>query len=402
MKVKTSAITISILWLLAVLLSFVINYLGMVNQHNELAFSTARSIFQQIVITRKWNTLHGGIYSYVTTSNQPNPYLDVPDRDLKTESGRMLTKINPAYMTRQISEIAKDSSGVQFRITSLKPIRPQNQPTQLETHYLHQFEKGFPEGGEFLQENDKTTFFYMAPLHTEKPCLQCHASQGYKEGDIRGGISVTLPYDHPSPLLLIVFSHAGIGLVGIFGITLVTRKLDYSYTVIKQQAVIDALTNIPNRRNFSETIFREFDRSRRGGYPLVLIMCDIDHFKAYNDFYGHFAGDECLKQVAQCIKNSLQRPEDFCARYGGEEFVILLSTTQLDGGRQVADRIRQNIEAMQIPHYKSSTSSVVTVSLGVAALDQHQADTYENLIKRADSALYQAKEEGRNRVCNFC
>lgn len=304
-------------------------------------------------------------------------------------------------MTRQISEISENSDGVTFRTTSLNPLRPQNAATELENRYLQQFLDGLTDGGEFLERNGHKVFFYMAPLVTNQSCFQCHGSEGTEEEGMRGGISITLPDDDSIPFWTLLFSHLGIGLVGLLVILLVTRKLNDSYSQVQQQAVLDALTQIPNRRSFSEEILREFARSRRGGCPSTLIMCDIDHFKAYNDSYGHVAGDECLKEVAQCLKKSLQRPEDFCARYGGEEFVIILWATSLDGGVTVAERICQSIEKMQIEHKASPTSSVVTASLGVASLSENQAATYENLIKYADSALYQTKDGGRNGVCVF-
>jgi len=401
MNVRKSAIGMTIFWLIAVLCSFGFNYYGAKRDRTAVAMTSARSFFQQIVITRQWNANHGGVYTFITENNQPNPYLDLVDRDLQLESGRRLTNINPAYMTRQISEIAEKNNGTHFHITSLKPIRPQNQPTEQEAEYLQRFETGLEEDGEFINRNGKTAFFYMAPLRADKACLQCHAKQGYKEGDIRGGISVTIPYEQPLPLVIIALSHLAIALLGLFGIVLVSRKLDDSYAIIQHQAVIDALTEIPNRRSFSESILREFDRSRRGGYPLTLIMCDIDNFKSFNDTHGHAAGDVCLKQVAQGIKNSLHRPGDLCARYGGEEFVVILAATKLSGGMKVAETIRSNIEKMQIAHSASPDSQVVTVSLGVSSLNLERPDTYEELIKRADTALYEAKRAGRNQARAF-
>lgn len=154
---------------------------------------TSRAFFQLIVITRSWNAGHGGVYVLITEETQPNPYLDDPQRDLTTVQGLALTKINPAFMTRQISEIAAREDGVQFHITSLKPLRPANSPTEWEAQSLHSFEQGSSELGEFFDNDQHPSFRYMAPLFVTQPCLKCHASQGYKLGDLRGGISVTLP-----------------------------------------------------------------------------------------------------------------------------------------------------------------------------------------------------------------
>ncbi len=130
-------------------------------------------------------------------------------------------------------------------------------------------------------------------------------------------------------------------------------------------------------------------------------MCDVDNFKAYNDTYGHSTGDLCLKKVAQTVKTSLKRPSDFCARYGGEEFVVLLPNTGLDGAMHIAERIRSNIEKMGIQHKNSLPSQVVTLSLGVTTSEETDFDSHEGLVKRADRALYKAKEQGRNQVCRL-
>jgi diguanylate cyclase (GGDEF)-like protein len=157
------------------------------------------------------------------------------------------------------------------------------------------------------------------------------------------------------------------------------------------------LTEIPNRREFTRRILSEFQRARRSRYPLTLIMCDIDWFKKYNDTYGHSEGDECLKRVAQALSGSLVRPGDFCARYGGEEFIVILPSTDVAGARVVADRILEQIRGLAIPH-RGSPFGVVTMSLGVAAENDFGTASYDVLVKRADQALYRAKEKGRNRI----
>lgn len=131
--------------------------------------------------------------------------------------------------------------------------------------------------------------------------------------------------------------------------------------------------------------------------PLSLIICDIDHFKKYNDTYGHEPGDECLKQVAQTIDKMLRRPGDFCARYGGEEIVIILPNTHGEGALEVAERLRLRVENLNIEHKASSSHNSVTISLGLAT-DYASNPSYEEVIRKADEALYRAKANGRNRV----
>lgn len=185
----------------------------------QRALSTANAFFQQIVVSRQWNAQHGGVYVPITSETQPNQYLPSQDRDLTADSGLKLTKINPSYMTRQIAELsAKNGRGIQFHITSLRPIRPENKAADWEEKWLQSFEQGVKEQGAFYQDGQTTWFRYMAPLLVGPECLKCHAQQGYREGDIRGGISVSLPYPDHTNLHLIVgyVSVAVVGLIFIF------------------------------------------------------------------------------------------------------------------------------------------------------------------------------------------
>jgi len=402
MKFKKSIVPVSVAWIILITMSFLWNYSNAAKERETIAFETARSFFNLIVITRDWNSRHGGVYVPMTEKTLPNPYLDDSKRDIEVDDSLKLTKVNPAFMTRQLSEIAEERSGIIFHITSLKPIRPENKPTLREVGFLREFEGGTKERGLFVKEDSKTLFFYMAPLQTEQACLNCHSKQGYKEGDIRGGISVTLPFGMGIPLSSLLLGHVGIGLIGLVGIFVAGVRLSKAYETIERQAVMDALTEIPNRQSFSDTMEREFKRSQREQAPLSIIMCDIDHFKEYNDSYGHSNGDLCLKKVAQAIRNSLKRAGDFCARYGGEEFIVILPNTSPDGAMRVAERMRLNVEEMGIAHMKSLPAQVVTMSFGVATSeDTATLVSLEDLIKCADVALYRAKEQGRNQVQFF-
>ncbi len=173
------------------------------------------------------------------------------------------------------------------------------------------------------------------------------------------------------------------------------RKSD----LLEQIAMLDGLTGIPNRRHLNEQLDRERGRAQREQHPLSAVMLDIDHFKEYNDHYGHGAGDLCLQQVAKALAATLARASDLVARYGGEEFVALLPNTPLDGAQEVAENLRHAIEGLAIPHHYSSVAKTITISLGVATYDPTtNPNTTDNLLERADTALYRAKAMGRNRV----
>lgn len=163
-------------------------------------------------------------------------------------------------------------------------------------------------------------------------------------------------------------------------------------------AIIDDLTQVANRRRFDAYLQQEWQRHRREQSPLGLILGDVDYFKAYNDAYGHHAGDQCLQAVAKAFSLAATRPADLVARYGGEEFVAILPNTLASGALCVARQIQHNLNAFQLPHAHSHTSDFVTISLGVASFIPAADTTPEALIVAADQALYQAKDEGRNRV----
>ena len=385
--------------LLGVAWSFVvICSLGWTFYNNRLyefqnMLEVSRAFFKQIVLTREWNARHGGVYVFVDDATAPNPYLDVKDRDIPLEDGRVLTMINPAFMTRQLSQLATESNDVRIHITSLRPVRPQNAALPWEAEALRRFETGLPETG-IIADNE---FRYMAPLVTNRSCLQCHDHQNYNVGDIRGGISVTFPFIPNRTFTATAAAHTAIGLAGLLLIFLFGRQLSSVYRKLHELSTLDPLTQIFNRRHFLSRTEEEFHRAARDHRPIALIMIDVDYFKGYNDRYGHLAGDACLKEIVKAMQHHLRRPPDCFARYGGEEFIALLPETPNEGALAVAEKMRRSVEALKIENAKSICCGIVTVSIGVATAKAGQI-SYETLLKRTDDALYLAKRNGKNRV----
>jgi len=167
---------------------------------------------------------------------------------------------------------------------------------------------------------------------------------------------------------------------------------------LKELSALDGLTGIANRRKFDECLDYEWRRARRNQTPISLLMVDIDFFKSYNDHYGHLAGDDCLKRLAQILKETARRPADLAARYGGEEFALLLPETDIAGALRVAERLQERIKSAHIPHEFSPVASHVTLSIGVAATVPSDSQLSQQLIESADSCLYAAKKGGRNRI----
>ena len=161
---------------------------------------------------------------------------------------------------------------------------------------------------------------------------------------------------------------------------------------------LDPLTEIPNRRRFEEVLQKEWRRAKRENGLVSVITADIDHFKVYNDRYGHQAGDECLVKVAQALRQSLFRPGDVVARIGGEEFTFLLPGTSEEGAQSVAEHIHRQIEGLKIPHEASPITTHVTLSFGVASSEDAGISSPADLLRASDMALYEAKRSGRNRV----
>jgi diguanylate cyclase (GGDEF)-like protein len=168
---------------------------------------------------------------------------------------------------------------------------------------------------------------------------------------------------------------------------------------LESLANIDSLTDIANRRRFDEKLDAEWRRCQRSGLPLSLIMIDVDHFKAFNDHYGHGAGDICLVTIAATLSANLARPGDMVARYGGEEFAVILPETEPDGAVLIAERMREALAEQGMAQAPGDERSMVTLSAGVAGrVPDEQSDVAE-LVAAADRKLYEAKTLGRNRVC---
>ncbi|PLX81768.1 MAG: hypothetical protein C0617_16090 [Desulfuromonas sp.] len=167
---------------------------------------------------------------------------------------------------------------------------------------------------------------------------------------------------------------------------------------LQRMARLDGLTQIPNRRAFDEKLKQEWDRLAREQLPFSLLLGDIDFFKKFNDTYGHQGGDDCLKLVARALSSSVLRPADMAARYGGEEFALLLPGVGIEGALEVADRALEAVASLQVEHKASTVSPFVSVSLGAASLLPSKDQDAADLVALADEALYNAKEQGRNRV----
>jgi diguanylate cyclase (GGDEF)-like protein len=177
----------------------------------------------------------------------------------------------------------------------------------------------------------------------------------------------------------------------------VTERIELAKK-LEKLATTDSLTGLANRRRFDEHLAAEVARAARSGEPLTLVLCDVDHFKRFNDRYGHQRGDACLVEVAHALEGVVRRPADLAVRYGGEEFALVLPGTSQEGAVVLADRLRAGMREMAVPHEDSDGRGIVTLSAGVATVIG--AWTVDEIVELADRALYEAKANGRDRhVC---
>lgn len=233
---RRETILLLLLWSLVILLSCVVNLHSTRKNRTAALVAGGRSFFNQIRTARRWNARSGGVYVPVSKHIRPNPYLNVPNRDITDNTGRKLTLIDPAYMTRLVSEVARQDTGsIQFHITSLKPINPVNAPNSWEKDALKKFEQGTKELYSFKTIHGEKYFQYIAPLTTKQACLTCHAKQGYKRGDIRGGIRVDIPVIRPIQIWPVIITHGSLWLGGVFFILFVGYRMG-----TKQESVIRA------------------------------------------------------------------------------------------------------------------------------------------------------------------
>lgn len=407
---STGLLLIASIWLVVMGFSYYQQSADARHQGQNIAFKQTEMYFHLIRLVRAWNAEHV-VYTPINENIQPNEYLKVPDRDVTTTDGKKLTLINPAYMTRQLAEMVQGSTGIRFHITSLSPIRPANKADAWETKALEAFVQGQTEYKEVVNIDDQPFYRYMAPLQMQESCLRCHNEEGIKVGDLRGGVSVSLPAASVDEFIVqrlesLKSTHYLIAVVGLIALLLahwaqakLNRRLNKARDHL-QLAYLDALTLLPNRRYYDAFLRKEWKRGTRHHYPISMIMIDIDFFKAYNDSLGHVQGDQCLRQVARTLRLYFRRSGDLIARYGGEEFCVVAACDSVQI-MKLAEILRTAVEGMKLPHPDSKVSSYITISLGVATLIPGEGMESGDLLLHADKALYTAKKSGRNRVAKY-
>ena len=272
-------------------LFFVGVFIGVFVRNKQLlqqeVLTRGESLFSSIVMSRRWNASHGGVFVEKRPGVESNPYLENPD--IHTVDGKTYTKKNPALMTREISELAEKGDRFSFHITSLKLLNPHNRPDAFEEEALRSFEQGRQEATAKETRGDRVYFRYMGPLLVEASCLPCHGKQDYQIGQVRGGISVAFDVtDMESSmkwsghLILVLSLVAGALMLGlIYGaIARLVRNLEEAHKQIEHMAITDALTELHNRRYLYTNLPLELARAIRYQRPLSVAMIDLEDRKS--------------------------------------------------------------------------------------------------------------------------
>lgn len=367
----------------------------------------AKSLFKQVILIRRWVTGYGGVYVAVTPDVNPNPFLtslpglkvNIVDKD----NDKQYTLRNPGLVTREMSQLSSEAEGYSFHVSSLKPVNAlTNSPDAFERASLLKFEEGVREAYTIEQRQSGPVYRYMAPLIYETPCNRCHNNQGYRLGDIRGGISISIPMNEVvakmrfNRLLTAVFALSVLAL--LFGALAFVNKrfmkgLREAQEKLVNMATVDGLTGLLNRQAGMERVEEELSRHRRSGQLMACLLMDIDRFKKINDTFGHQAGDAVLAEFGAILRKHT-RKHDIACRYGGEEFLLLLSDTSQSAALATAEKILEITCGRPVIHNNRQIS--FTTSIGLDLL--RPGDTTETIVARADAALYQAKNAGRNQV----
>ena len=388
----------------------------------ELARNSAQITFENDVLYRRWASKQGGVYVPVSELTPPNPYLNVPDRDITTSSGLSLTLVNPAYMARQVNQMAADIHGSQGHITSLNPIRPENGPDSWETAALKSFERGTKEVSSVEKIAGEEYLRLMRPFVTEKACLKCHASQGYKEGDIRGGISVSIPMAPLSaierPLIAgISLAHLLLWIVGIAGIVVSKKGLE-KQILARERAEAVLSESADKLRIVSDfTYDLEYWRSPDGHFLYVSPSCERitgytrEEFMEDSGLYfriihpddrdrvaAHLSEDQSHSELCELEFRIVRR--DGQERRIGHACRLVLDANEQSLGRRASDRdVTQRKQAEEALQHRTLELQQLAETLEQRVQQRTEELSEANkALRQLSIKLLSAHEEERKRI----
>jgi len=399
------------LWTLALAVSLFWNLKNAERQTLDMAYAEAGAVRDKDMAFRRWAMRHGGVYVPATDKEAPSPHLShVPRRDLHTTDGQTLTLRAPAIMVREMMDDYAGTRGIRGRITGLRYLNPANAPDAWEKVQLEAFTRGEKtEVWEVADIEGKPHLRYLRAWNMEPVCVECHAILGYKNGDMRGATGVNLPlapyYERLVTLRTnLIATHGTIWLLGLVGIGWAGREMrerrrerqraEENLWFLAHQ---DSLTGLYNRHSLEDRLGQALATAQREKAPLAVMFIDLDRFKRINDSLGHSVGDALLVQVARRLL-ALTRQSDIVARLGGDEFVVALTGIgAVSDAMAVAGKI---LHALERPYTIDGNVLHSTASIGVTLYPDDGASIGE-LMRNADTAMYHAKDGGRNAVQFF-
>jgi diguanylate cyclase (GGDEF)-like protein len=393
------------IWCLSFLVSLYLNIERDRDMVMSQALSHANTAIDKDMTYRHLVSGVGGVYMPTDRGIEPNPFLShIPHREVITRDGRELTLVNSSYFTRLVhdSEATVFPDGVRGHVTSLKPLRPGNAPDEWEKAALQAFASGDKEWRGTYSEEGKEYFRLMRPRMVKAACLECHTNQGYKVGEVLGGISVSVPMDSLQAaseyrIFQIGLWHFVLWLAGALGLLLGYRLLRNKEYQTRFAALHDVLTGLPNRALFMDRLTQRLESAKRHDHTGAVLFLDLDRFKTINDSLGHVVGDGLLREVGGRLKE-IMRGEDTVARLGGDEFVVLLAELD-DDAEAVAIEVQNVAEkilgTLAQPHWFRRRKLYAPSSIGIA-LFSHESSDVNEILQQADVAMYRAKESGGN------
>ncbi len=398
-------IALGVVWCLAFMVSMYWNVRHNHNMMMDQVLSQAKAAIAKDMTYRHLVSSVGGVYIPTDKGIKPNPYLaHIPHRDVITKSGRELSLVNSSYFTRLVhdQEATASPNGIRGHVTSLKPLRPENAPDEWEKQALQAFAQGAKQQTGISSDEKGDHFRLMQPRMAKKSCMECHGHQGYRLGDVMGGIGVSVPM---GPLLIeteirafqLGVWHFLFWLVGTMGLFLGYYLLQKQERQMRFSALHDVLTGLPNRALFLDRLSQQLEAARRHNYTGAVLFFDLDRFKTINDSLGHSVGDQLLCEVGHRLRGLLRR-EDTVARLGGDEFVILLADLDSDAEAVVTEVqivVEKVLDALAQPYKIELRELYAPSSIGVS-LFSHESKNSNEVLQQADAAMYRAKEAGGN------
>jgi PAS domain S-box-containing protein len=421
-RLKYHSWALALLWTGCIAVSLLWNLYEQREKILETARNSAQITFENDVLYRRWVAKQGGVYVPASEHTPPNPYLNVPDRDITTSSGLSLTLVNPAYMARQVNQMAAEIHGSQGHITSLNPIRPENGPDPWEAAALKSFERGVKEVSSVERIADEEYMRLMRPFVAEKACLKCHASQGYKEGDIRGGISVSIPM---APLWAIErpfikkisLAHLLLWIVGIAGIGVSKRGLEKEI-LARERAEAVLSESADKLRIVSDfTYDLEYWRSPDGHFLYVSPSCERitgytrEEFMEDSGLYSriihpddrdrvaaHLCGDQSHSELCELEFRIVRR--DGQERRIGHACQLVLDANGQSLGRRASDRdVTQRKQAEEALQHRTLELQQLTETLEQRVQQRTEELSEANkTLRQLSIKLLSAHEEERKRI----